>query len=115
MDLVTVHADYRRTSDGWQSLVAAPQLGTRTVRGADLRSAFAAVLAASADAATRLGRTCRTLHRVDGDPDAFAALADAEGLTTESDGVSATLCEPRRAAVRATAPARCPYAHTRPR
>lgn len=117
MELVTVTADYRRTADGWQTLLTAPQLGTRAVGGADLRAAFDAVLGASADVASRLGRTCRTVHRLDGDPDAFAALAGTEGLAGGGGDASVTVCEPRAVAwVAAGAPkARCPYAHGRSR
>lgn len=112
MEFVTVEADYRQTPNGWSTVIAAPQLGTKTVQGADLRTVFDAVRDASVDVANRLGRTCRTIHQVGGDPAAFAALAGSEGLPGEQLDSSATVCEPVAAAPARARQARCPYSHS---
>lgn len=118
MEHVTVEADYHRSAEGWSTTLTAPQLGMRTLSGADLPAVFAAVLDAATDTAGRLGRTCQTVHRLDtegsttgagtGSAAELAALAAQQGFVP-GPGPVVTVSGPAATESRETPKARCPY------
>jgi len=91
-----VTADYRQTPLGtWQVDVVVNRAQFETVSGGSLEEAYGQVLDAFDRASRRHGGAmCLSVHTLDGDAAAFAALAEERGLRVPEDrGVGATFYE----------------------
>lgn len=92
-DPIEVVADYRRSPLGlWQVVVTANHAEEAVLTAASVEDAFMDALDAFDDVSRKYLRPCYTIHTLEGDVAAFAALAEELGLRVpEGRGVGATI------------------------